>query len=145
MTMKSSLNGGPREGRILLIDDEAEVRKPITLTLQKAGFEVAEAQDGEEAIRLLNSGDNPLMVDTIVCDIRMPKIDGVHAINYFQSQYPTIPIVVLTGYPDIDLAVSFLKSGVVAYLVKPVAKEKLLSTIKESVEQHVILKDQFTT
>lgn len=138
-----AVNG--REGRILLVDDESDIRKPISLTLQKAGFEVVEANNGEEAIRLLNAGDNPLMVDAIICDIRMPRVNGSEAIAYFRSQYPTVPVLVLTGYPDIELAVSFLKQGVVDYLVKPVPREELLGVVRKAVDQHVILKDQFVT
>ncbi len=132
-----------RQGRVLLVDDEAIVRKPIGLLLTKAGYEVVEAEDGEQAIKALNEGDNPLMVDAIVCDIRMPKINGTDAIAYFRSQYPTVPVVVLTGYPDIELAVSLMHQGVVDYLVKPVAQDELLSAIKKAADRHVILKDQF--
>ena len=84
------------------------------------------------------------MVDTILCDIRMPKINGDEAIDYFRDQFPTVPIVVMTGYPDVELAVSLMRKGVRDYLVKPVSKDKLLSVIKKAVDQHVILKDQFT-
>ena len=133
------------EGRILIVDDEAQVRKPIGLTLQAAHYSVVEAENGEQAIQLLQSGDNPLLVDTILCDIRMPKINGTEAIQYFRTQFPSIPVVVLTGYPDVDLAVSLMKQGVVDYLVKPVEKERLLDVIRKSVSRHVIMKDQFAT
>jgi two-component system chemotaxis response regulator CheY len=133
------------EGRILIVDDEAQVRKPIRLTLEAAHYTVVEAENGEQAIQLLQSGDNPLLVDTILCDIRMPKINGTEAIRYFRTQFPSVPVVVLTGYPDVELAVSLLKQGVVDYLVKPVGKEQLLATIKKSVSRHVIMKDQFAT
>jgi len=136
---------GPRQGRVLVVDDEAQVRKPISIMLTKDGYEVIEAADGEEAIRLLNSGDNALMVDTILCDIRMPKINGDEAILYFRSQYPTVPVVVITGYPDVELAVSLMRQGIRDYLVKPVSKEELLSVIRTSVDQHVLMKDQFTS
>ncbi len=56
-----------------------------------------------------------------------------------------MPVVVLTGNPDVELAVSLMKQGVREYLVKPVSKDKLLSVIKSSVDHHVILKDQFGT
>jgi FixJ family two-component response regulator len=56
-----------------------------------------------------------------------------------------VPVVVLTGYPDVDLEVSLMKQGVVDYLVKPVGKEKLLEVIKKTVSRHVIMKDQFAT
>jgi two-component system, chemotaxis family, chemotaxis protein CheY len=132
-----------RQGRVLVVDDESSIRKPVRLTLTKAGYEVVEAQDGEQAIKVLNSDDNPLMVDTILCDIQMPKINGIDTIAYFRTQYPTVPVVVMTGYPDVDLAVTLMKQGVRDYLVKPVSKEKLLTVISESVDNHVILAGQF--
>jgi two-component system chemotaxis response regulator CheY len=134
-----------RQGRILVVDDESQVRKPIGLMLTKEGYEVVEAEDGEQAIQKIKSGDNGLMVDTILCDIRMPKINGQEAIAYFRNQFPSVPIVVMTGYPDVELAVSLMRQGVRDYLVKPVSKDELLGVIKKSVEQHVILKDQFVT
>ena len=132
-----------RQGRVLVVDDESSIRKPVKLTLTKAGYEVVEAQDGEQAFKVLNSDDNPLMVDTILCDIQMPKINGIDAIAYFRTQYPTVPVVVMTGYPDVDLAVTLMKQGVRDYLVKPVSKEKLLTAISEAVDNHVILAGQF--
>jgi len=134
---------GNRLGRILVVDDEAQVRKPISIMLAKDGYEVVEAADGQEAIEALRSGDNPLMVDTVLCDIRMPNINGREAIVYFRSQFPGVPIVVMTGYPDVELAVSLMRQGVRDYLIKPVTKEELLSVIRKSVDQHVVLKDQF--
>jgi two-component system chemotaxis response regulator CheY len=126
-----------------VVDDEAQVRKPISIMLAKDGYEVVEAADGQEAIEALRSGDNPLMVDTVLCDIRMPNINGKEAIVYFRSQFPGVPIVVMTGYPDVELAVSLMRQGVRDYLIKPVTKEELLSVIRKSVDQHVVLKDQF--
>jgi two-component system, chemotaxis family, chemotaxis protein CheY len=127
-----------------VVDDEAQVRKPISIMLAKDGYEVVEAADGQEAIEALRSGDNPLMVDTVLCDIRMPNINGKEAIVYFRSQFPGVPIVVMTGYPDVELAVSLMRQGVRDYLIKPVTKVELLSVIRKSVDQHVVLKDQFS-
>lgn len=132
-----------RRGRVLVVDDEAQVRKPISIMLAKDGYEVVEAEDGGEAIEALRSGDNPLMIDTVLCDIRMPKINGKEAIVYFRSQFPGVPVVVMTGYPDVELAVSLMRQGVRDYLIKPVGKEELLTVIRKSVDQHVVLKDQF--
>ena len=143
MTTVTRSAEGIRQGRILVVDDEAQVRKPISLMLAKDGYEVVEAADGEEAIEALRSGDNPLMVDTVLCDIRMPKINGKEAIAYFRNQFPGVPIVVMTGYPDVELAVSLMRQGVRDYLIKPVTKEELLSVIRKSVDQHVVLRDQF--
>jgi two-component system chemotaxis response regulator CheY len=126
------------EGRILVVDDEESIRKTVGLSLTKAGYDVREAEDGGKAIEILNSGDNPMMVDVIICDIRMPKIDGVEAIAYFRSQYPSTPVIVLTGYPDPDLSTCLLKDGVVEYLVKPVERQKLIGTVKNAMEKRRI-------
>ena len=131
-------------GRVLIVDDERDIRKVVRLHLEKAGYEVQEAENGEDAIRILNSGDNPVCVDTIICDIRMPKINGVEAIQYFRKEYPSLPVIVLTGFPDVSMATSFLKQGVVDYLVKPVEKERLLQAVKTAVDSHVF-DDHFTT
>ena len=132
-----------REGRVLVIDDEASIRMPIRRCLLQAGLEVIEAADGEEALAALRGGDNALMVDAILCDIRMPKIDGTDLIPYFRAQYPSIPIIVLTGYPDIELAVQLMKAGVRDYLIKPATKQELLRSLKNAVEHHAIFKDRF--
>jgi two-component system chemotaxis response regulator CheY len=122
-------------GRVLVVDDEENVRKLMRLTLTKAGYEVIDAKDGAEAIEALNSGENPLLVDVIICDIRMPKINGVEAISYFRSQYPSVPIIVQTGFPDLNLATSLLKQGVSDYLVKPVDNDKLLAAVAKAVDE----------
>ncbi|HPU86625.1 MAG TPA: response regulator, partial [Candidatus Latescibacteria bacterium] len=87
-------------GRVLVVDDEDSIRSLLRMTLAQAGYDVEEAEDGGRAVEVLNSGDNPLMVDVIICDIRMPRINGVEAIAYFRAQYPSLPVIVLTGYHD---------------------------------------------
>jgi two-component system, chemotaxis family, chemotaxis protein CheY len=119
--------------RVLLVDDEEEVRKVVRLHLTKEGFNVIEAEDGEKGIQKIKEGDNPLMLDAIICDIRMPKIDGIGAITYFRRQFPSTPVIVLTGFPDVKLAVDLMKMGVTDYLVKPVTKEKLLEVVHKAV------------
>ena len=64
-------------GRILVVDDELDVRKSIGFILAKAGFDVIEAEDGEKAITAIRSDDNPRMVDTIICDLSIPKVNGI--------------------------------------------------------------------
>ena len=137
---KSDLFFGTKsgEGRILIVDDEPDIRKVVRLTLDKAGYEVLEAEDGEKAIEILNTGENRLMLDVIICDIRMPKINGVEAIAYFRKEYPRVPLIVLTGFPDVEMATSFLRQGVVDYLVKPVEGEKLKGAVAKAMEQRSI-------
>ena len=120
------------KGKVLIIDDEADVREVLRLHLESVNLNVIEAENGEEGIKLMKSGANLLQVGLILCDIRMPKVNGVEAIEYLKENAPSIPIIVVTGYPDSELAVSLLKKGVKDYLVKPVEKEKLLAKVKEA-------------
>jgi two-component system, chemotaxis family, chemotaxis protein CheY len=120
------------KGKILIIDDESEVREVLRLHLESANYNVIEASDGEEGVNLMKSGSNLLQVGFIICDIRMPKVNGIEAIDFLKQNAPSIPIVVVTGYPDSDLAVSLLKKGVKDYMVKPIEKAKLLEKVKEA-------------
>jgi len=129
------IGGEACEGRVLVVDDEPDIRKVVKMTLQKAGYEVLEAENGEKAIEVINYGENRLLLDVVICDIRMPKINGAEAIAYFRSNYPRVPLIVLTGFPDTDMATSFLRQGVVDYLVKPVEGEKLRSAVARAMEQ----------
>jgi two-component system chemotaxis response regulator CheY len=115
------------KGKILVVDDEADVREVIKLQLD--GFNILEAVDGQNAIDILKSGDNMMNVGVILCDIRMPKVNGVECIQFIREQAPGIPIVVVTGYPDTELAANLMKKGIKDYLVKPVEKEKLLAVV----------------
>ena len=120
--------------RILIIDDEPEIRDICKHHLTKAGYTVIEAENGEVGIQKINEGDNPLGVDAVICDIRMPKINGVEAITFFKRDYPTLPIIVITGHPDINMATDLLEKGINNYLVKPVEKEKLLEVVEKAVK-----------
>ena len=116
-------------GKIMVVDDEKNVRDIVKLQLEKKGFNIFEAENGEQAIKLLKEGNNFLSMGLILCDIRMPKVNGIEVIDYLKREAPGIPIIVLTGYPDTELAVSMLKKGVKDYLVKPIDKAKLIEAV----------------
>lgn len=122
-------------GRVLVVDDEESIRSLLRLMLTQAGYDVEEAEDGGQAVEILNSGDNPLMVDVIICDIRMPRIDGVEAITYFRAQYPSLPVIVLTGYHDEQLAFSLLEQGVVEHIEKPAERDRILASVAHAIAQ----------
>lgn len=123
-------------GRVLIVDDEPDIRRVVRMTLQKAGYDVLEAENGEKAIETINAGENRLMLDVLICDIRMPKINGVEAIAYFRQNFTRVPVIVLTGFPDTEMASAFLRDeGVVDYLVKPVEGEKLKAAVARAMEQ----------
>lgn len=124
--------------KILVVDDEEEVRKTIRLQLKGTDLETVEAEDGKKGIEMLDA-ENATIMDAILCDVRMPNINGVEAVAYFRREYPTIPVIVLTGYPDVKLAVDFMKQGVVDYLVKPVEKSKLVETVMKAISQRTMV------
>ncbi len=126
------------KGLVLVMEDEPDIRTAVRMMLAKGGYSVLEAEDGEKAIEVINTGQNRLMLDVIICDIRMPKISGVEAIAYFQKEYPRVQLIVLTGFPDTEMATSYLKTGVVEYLVKPVEPEKLKAAVEKAMEQREI-------
>lgn len=120
--------------RILVIDDEEEIRDIVKYHLGKAGHTVIEAENGEKAIEKINQADNRLEVDAVICDMRMPKINGVEAISYFKKDYPNLPIIVITGFPDINMATGLMENkGVVSYLVKPVEKQTLIDVVNKAI------------
>ena len=116
------------KGRILVIDDD-DVRETLKLHLETEGYNILEAENGEVGINILRSEDNMINVGLILCDIRMPKVNGAECVDYLRKEAPGIPVVMVTGYPDAEMAISFLNKGVKDYLVKPVEKEKLLGVV----------------
>jgi DNA-binding NtrC family response regulator len=126
------------------VDDIAAVRKSISLNLAHAGYEVVEAESGEHAIRLAQDVRNPLTVDVVLCDIRMSPGNGVETIAFFRREYPEIPVVALTAYPDVELAVSLMRQGVSDFLVKPVQQEELRMVVGRAVEQRAARQVQVT-
>ena len=131
----------PGKGRVLVVDDEDNIRKIVRMCLTKAGYDVEEAEDGEEGEKIIRAKDNPLMVDVILCDIRMPKVNGIEAIAFFQKQFPSVPIVVITGFPDTEMAVKLLKQGVVDYVPKPIDNDKLLDVVAKAMAKRTSQKE----
>ena len=122
------------KGRVLVVDDDADLRKSTRLILTKAGYDVVEAEDGEKAVEVIRSGDNPLMMDAIICDLVMPKVSGMEAIAFFRSQFKGVRILVLTGHASLESTAELYQQGVVDYLVKPIVPEKLLAAVEKAVE-----------
>ncbi len=125
--------------KILVVDDEASVRETIRLQLKSTGHEIIEAEDGQQAISLLGSSNNR-GISVIICDVRMPNITGIEAVSHFRKDHPSIPVIVLTGYPDVKLAVDFVAKGVFDYVVKPVEKERLIAKVEKAAIQSAAMK-----
>ena len=129
------------KGRVLVVDDDADVRRSVRLILSKAGYDVIEAEDGEAAINTLKSGENPIAVDTIICDLDMPKMGGIEAIPNFLFDFPSCPIIVLSGSVTLESTTRLFKPGVLfkqgveEFLSKPIDQERLVSAVNKAVNK----------
>ena len=126
-------------GRVFIVDDEAHVRTTVRLALNQGGYEVFEAADGEEAIAAIQSDPTGFTVHAIICDIELPKVHGNHLIAYLRTKCPSVPIIVLTGYPDVQSAASLFKQGVVDYLIKPAQAQTLLDAVRRAIGEQALL------
>ncbi len=131
-------SGRKSEGLVLVVDDEPDVRKVVRMTLEKSGYDVAEAEDGAKAIEEIKKGENSILLNLIVTDIRMPNMNGIDVINYYKKEWPSVPIIVLTGFPDLEMATSMLQHGISDYLVKPVESDKLRASVAKALEQREV-------
>ena len=127
-------------GGILVVDDDPAIRKLIRLILEPSGYDILVAEDGKDAINVLRSGENPMVIDTIITDLNMPNMDGFEAIVYFQKEFASIPIIVLTGIADAELAVSFMQRGIRDYLVKPIGVEQLKVSVARAIAERQLLR-----
>ncbi len=121
------------KGKIMIVDDERESREAMKLHLLQDHYNIVEAEDGADAVRKLESGDNLVNLGLILCDINMPKVNGLECMHYIRENAPGIPIVAITGHPDTGMATDLMTHGIKDYLIKPIDREKLRSTVKKLV------------
>jgi DNA-binding NtrC family response regulator len=116
---------------VLLIDDEEQILLSYSLMLRSAGIEhVLTVQDSREVMPLLSEHN----IAVIVLDLIMPYISGNKLLTQIRSEFPQIPIIVMTATNELDIAVECMKEGAFDYLVKPVEKSKFVSTVKKALE-----------
>jgi CheY-like chemotaxis protein len=115
---------------VLVADDEVAIRDVLKLHLEKGGYNVILSEDGEEAIDALKCND----ISLALTDIRMPKVDGFGVLEYVNEHRNHIPVILLTGYVDVQTAVEAMKKGSVDYLTKPIRKNELLSAVDRALK-----------
>ncbi len=116
---------------ILIVDDEAIVRESIGDWLKDAGYQVATAESGEEALAMIGRQDFSL----IVVDLRLPGMHGIDVLKEVKAKHPEINSIVITAYPTDLSAAEAKKLGVIDYLVKPVSPFDLERVIRQTVLQ----------
>jgi DNA-binding response OmpR family regulator len=113
-------------GHILIIDDEAPLRKTLARILQQAGFEVTTAESAEQGLSFLEATN----FDLVYMDIRMPGMAGLDALSLIHEKYQTLPVILFTAQPDVNSAVEALRRGASDYLLKPLKPEAVIEKTK---------------
>ncbi len=120
------------KGRVLIIDDEAEIRRNLTVGLTQEGFSAVACPDGISAIHELNGArEKGIAYDYLVTDIFMPDIDGLKILKVIKIQYPDLPVLVITGFGDEALKLTALSELNTGYLDKPFEISDLVKALEE--------------
>lgn len=116
--------------KILVADDERNIRDLLSVTLIDEGYDVIEVDDGQKAVNEVKNGD----YDCVLLDIRMPVLDGMEAFAKIRDMKPNLPVIFLTAYGSSDLAIKAMKNGAYDYLTKPFDIEELKIKVKKAIE-----------
>jgi two-component system response regulator AtoC len=117
--------------RILIVDDEEQMRELLAKVLERDGYQVTTASDGGQAMAILEKEP----VDLVVTDVRMPGLDGMEALTGIKELNPEIVVIIMTAFGSIDQAVQAVKEGAYDYIDKPFKIDEMLLTIKKALEE----------
>ena len=117
--------------RILVIDDEKEVRASVCLILGRSGFATIEAPNGEEGIKVFQK-DRP---DAVLLDLKMPGMGGIECLQELKKIDPDVPVIIVTGHGDVPTAVEAIKLGAYDFILKPPDFNRLIVLLRRAVEK----------
>src|SRR5207344_3311679 len=120
---------------ILIIDDEKAIRKALTEILSAEGYKTEEAGDGEEGLKKFKERS----YDVVLCDIKMPKLDGIEFLDKAGEANPDIPVIMISGHGNIDTAVDAVKKGAFDYISKPPDLNRLLITLRNALDKQSLI------
>ncbi len=126
--------------RILIIDDEKSIRRTLREILEYENFKVEEAADGLEGLTLVQKEK----FDIILCDIKMPKMDGMEALDKFMEANVDAPIIMISGHGNIETAVEAVKKGAYDFIQKPLDLNRLLVTIRNALDKSNLVSETKT-
>ena len=123
--------------KILIIEDEAAIRRVLTKIISEESdtYQVEEAEDGLHGIEKIKDND----YDLVLCDIKMPKMDGVEVLEKAKKIKPEIPFVMISGHGDLDTAVNTMRLGAFDYISKPPDLNRLLNTVRNALDRKVLV------
>ncbi len=116
---------------ILIIDDEKSIRKTLTEILSYEGYKIDEAGDGEEGLKKFSEKT----YDVVLCDIKMPKLDGIEFLDKSKLINPDVPVIMISGHGNVETAVEAVKKGAFDYISKPPDLNRLLITLRNALDK----------
>jgi two-component system, NtrC family, response regulator AtoC len=120
----------PVRARILVADDEPNLRRVLSAILHRDGYDVVQAADGTEALELLGED-----VTVVITDLKMPKIDGMEVLRKVSTTHPHVPVIMITAFGTVDNAVAAVKAGAFDYIEKPFEQEQIRQIVTKAVRQ----------
>lgn len=123
--------------KILVIDDDRPIRSTLREILEFEKFTVDDAEDGLAAIKKVEKST----FDLILCDIKMPKMDGIEVLQKIQEIKPEIPVVMISGHGDIETAVGAIKQGAFDFIAKPLDLNRLLVTVRNALDRNELVEE----
>ena len=127
--------------KILIIDDDRDMCLLLKRFLTRHGFEVLEAYNGKKALEILDETEPSL----VMCDFRLEDMEGNVLLGKIKEKYPHLPVIIITGYSDIKIAVEVMKMGAYDYITKPLFPDEILVTIRKALETSASPQEQKTT
>jgi DNA-binding NtrC family response regulator len=126
-----------KEASILVVDDEEAFRYMLSSLLAGMGYNVDTAVDGVAAINAIQNK----LYHVVLCDVKMPKVDGLEVLKFIRANVPGLEAIMLTGMADVKTAVECMKVGAYDYITKPTTADELLATIQRALERRQLLID----
>lgn len=119
--------------RILIVEDEAAIRRVLSkiLSEENENYQVEEAEDGLQALEKIKAAD----YDLVLCDIKMPKMDGEELLQEVKKIKPEIPMVMISGHGDMETAINTMRLGAFDYISKPPDLNRLLNTVRNALDK----------
>ncbi|MBN1211743.1 MAG: response regulator [candidate division Zixibacteria bacterium] len=114
---------------ILVVDDELLIRDLLYDFFSSQGWDISVAENGEKALEIIRSKK----IDLVLTDIKMPEMDGLTLASLVNRSHPGIPVVVMTGYPSVDTAVTALRNKVADYVIKPFNINQLFKLVESKI------------
>jgi DNA-binding NtrC family response regulator len=123
--------------KILIIDDERSIRNVLKDILTNEGYKIEEAENGEEGLKKFTSGN----FDLVLCDIKMPKLDGIEFLQKVGETNSDVPVIMISGHGNIETAVEAVKKGAFDYISKPPDLNRLLITIRNAMDKNFLAQE----